>query len=238
MKTDPAPQWVVAPTIASDQARLRSDKLRVADGDHDRGPIHQLHLVLILEGAGWPLTPPGNTRRLLPLVFLRIVHPILDCPSDIDDMVTDFFAAPAEVFEQLWQQRVELLICGVADPAFDRVGTLLVVGHLRRIDAHAEARGIQRLLLFGEPQPVAEIGEGLEFGRAQRAAHPLRYRLDMTACHMSEELEALRREGDVHASCIIPVVGLREQPSRGEAIDEPTHTRLGEQQMPVEVLHA
>jgi hypothetical protein len=163
METDPAPRWPGASTSASDQARLRSDKLRVAGliwqlcQKHSIRalaaggpifaqlglvsprvsptaivivePIHQLHLVLALEGAGWSLTSPGHTRGLLPLVFLRLVHPALVCPIDIYDIFPGFYAAPAVVFEQLWQRRVELPIGGVAVPALDRVGTLLVAGH-------------------------------------------------------------------------------------------------------------
>jgi len=160
---DPAPDWPGASKSASDQARLRGDKLRVAglvwqlcQGHRIRAlaaggpifaqlglvsprvsptaivivePIHQLHLVLALEGAGWALASPGVTRGFLPPVFVRLVHPALVCPIDIYDIFPGFYAPPAEVFEQLWTRRVVLPIGGIEVPALDRVSTLLVAGH-------------------------------------------------------------------------------------------------------------
>ncbi len=140
METDFARQRPGASTSASDQARLRSDKLRVAglvwqlcEQHSIRAlaaggpifaqlglvsprvsptaivivePVHQLHLLLALQGVGWSLSWPGHTKGLLPPVFARMVHQALVCPIDIYDIFTGLYAAPAEVFEQLWQRRV------------------------------------------------------------------------------------------------------------------------------------
>ena len=148
---------------SSDQARLRSDKLRAAvvvaqlARTHSIRtlaaggpmfaqlglvsprvsptaivlvePIHQLHLVLALEGVGWSRIPPGHTSGLLPPVFTRLVHPDLVCPLDIYDVLPGFYAAPAQVFELFWSRRVVLQISGVVVPALDRVSTVLVAGH-------------------------------------------------------------------------------------------------------------
>jgi hypothetical protein len=92
-------------------------------------PLHQLHLVMVLEEAGWSLTTPGRTGRFLPPVFVRLEHPALVSPIDIDDIFPGFSAAPAEVFEQLCKRRVDLPRAGVAVPALDRVSTILGAGH-------------------------------------------------------------------------------------------------------------
>lgn len=177
MTTMPAPEAPGASTSASDQARLRSDKLRVVrlvcqlcQAQSIRAlaaggpifaqlglvsprvsptalvivePIHQLHLVLALEGVGWSRTSPGHIRGILPPVFIRLVHPALVCPIDIYDIFPGFYAAPSEVFEQLWERRVVLPIGGIGVPALDRVSTILVAGHDRlgalARDRHAES---------------------------------------------------------------------------------------------------
>jgi len=92
-------------------------------------PIQQLHLVLALEDVGWARTALGPRRGVLPPVFTRLVHPDLVCPIDIYDIFPGFYAAPADVFEQLWVRRVVLPIGGIGVPALDRVSTLLVAGH-------------------------------------------------------------------------------------------------------------
>lgn len=92
-------------------------------------PIHQLHLVLALEGVGWSRSSSGPIRGILPPVFIRLVHPELVCPLDIYDIFPGFYAAPAEVFAELWSRRVVLPVGGIGVPALDRVSTMLVAGH-------------------------------------------------------------------------------------------------------------
>lgn len=92
-------------------------------------PIHRLHLVLALEGVGWSRSSPGPIRGILPPVFIRLVHPELVCPLDIYDIFPGFYAAPAEVFAELWSRRVVLPVDGIGVPALDRVSTMLVAGH-------------------------------------------------------------------------------------------------------------
>lgn len=106
-------------------------------------PIHQLHLVLALEGVGWSRISPGHTAGFLPPVFIRLVHPELVCPIDVYDIFPGFYVPPAEVFEQLWARRVLLPMSGTGVPALDRVSTVLMAGRdelgaLRR-DRRAES---------------------------------------------------------------------------------------------------
>jgi hypothetical protein len=212
MATDPAPQWLGASSSASDQARLRSDKLRVAglvwqlcQAHSIRAlaaggpifaqlglvsprvsptaiaivePIHQRHLVLALEGAGWSRTSPGHTGGLLPPVFVRLVHPSLVCPIDIYDIFPGFYAAPAEVFEQLWERRVVLPIGGIGVPALDRVSTLLVAGHeqlgaLAR-DRRAESHIDYFVTMFRNSLTPAEQHAVVALVHTVRGTEPLR----------------------------------------------------------------
>ncbi|CAN5278611.1 hypothetical protein BH09ACT2_BH09ACT2_08520 [soil metagenome] len=163
MTTMPTPGEPDASTSASDQARLRRDKVRVAvlvwqlcEQHGIRAlaaggtifaqlglvsprvsptatvivePIHQLHLILALEGVGWSRSFPGYTRGFLPPVFVRLVHPTVVCPVDVYDIFPGFYVPPAEAFEQLWTRRVELPMGGIGVPSLDRVSTMLVAGH-------------------------------------------------------------------------------------------------------------
>ncbi|TXN32340.1 hypothetical protein [Lacisediminihabitans profunda] len=92
-------------------------------------PMHQLQLVLALEGEGWSRVTQSNTGGLLPPVFTRVVHPRLVCPLDIYDIFPGFYAPPAEVFERLWSRRATLTLGRTAVSSLDRVSTVLVAGH-------------------------------------------------------------------------------------------------------------
>lgn len=92
-------------------------------------PMYQLDLVLVLEAAGWSRESLVPSRGLLPAVYTRLTHPDLLSPLDIYDIFPGFYAAPAEVFEQLWSRRAVLQVGHTAIPALDRVGTMLVAGH-------------------------------------------------------------------------------------------------------------
>lgn len=212
MAPDPVPQWPGASTSASDRARLRSDKLRVATlvwqlcQEHNIRalaaggpifaqlglvsprvsptamvivePIHQLHLVQALEGAGWSLTSPGHTRGILPPVFLRLVNPALVCPIDIYDIFPGFYAAPIEVFDKLWARRVVLPLGGIGVPALDRVSTLLVSGH-DQLGALARNRRSESnidyfVTMFRTSLTLAEQDAVVSLARSVRGTEPLR----------------------------------------------------------------
>ncbi|WP_187270819.1 hypothetical protein, partial [Lacisediminihabitans profunda] len=53
-------------------------------------PMHQLQLVLALEGEGWSRVTQSNTGGLLPPVFTRVVHPRLVGPLDSYDICPGF----------------------------------------------------------------------------------------------------------------------------------------------------
>ena len=141
-------------------------------------PIHQLHLVLALEGVGWSRISPGHTRGLLPPVFTRVAHPDLVCPLDIYDVLPGFYAAPVQVFELLWSRRVVLQIGGSVVPALDRVSTVLVAGHdqlgsLAR-DRHAESQIDYFVSMFRNSLTPAEQAALVQLVTDVRGIEPLR----------------------------------------------------------------
>ena len=197
---------------SSDQARLRSDKLRatvvvaqLARAHSIRTlaaggpmfaqlglvsprvsptsivfvePIHQLHLVLALEGVGWSRITPRYTRGLLPPVFTRVVHPDLACPLDIYDVLPGFYVAPVQVFELFWSRRVVLQISGTVVPALDRVSTVLVAGHdqlgaLAR-DYRAESQIDYFVSMFRNSLTPAEQAAFVQLVTEVRGIEPLR----------------------------------------------------------------
>lgn len=161
--TIPGAQAPAGSSSASDQARLRSDKVRVAvlveliSREHNIrtlaaggpifaqlglisprvsptaavivDPVHQVHLLLALEGAGWSRVKLPHSGGLLPPIFTRMAHANLVCPLDIYDIFPGFYAPPAEVFERLWSRRATLTLGRTAVSSLDRVSTVLIAGH-------------------------------------------------------------------------------------------------------------
>jgi hypothetical protein len=212
MTTVPTPERPGALASASDQARLRGDKYRVAAlvwqlclAHNIRSlaaggpifaqlglvsprvsptavvivePIHQLHLALALEGAGWSRSSSRHTRGILPPVFIRLVHPELVCPLDIYDILPGFYAAPAVVFAELWSRRVVLPVGGIGVPALDRVSTMLVAGHnqlgtLAR-DRRAESHIAYFVAMFRNSLTTAEQESVVNLVDAVGGSEPLR----------------------------------------------------------------
>lgn len=212
MAAIPAEQPPEISASSSDQARLRSDKLRAAVVVAQLArahsirtlaaggpmfaqlglvsprvsptavvfvePIHQLHLVLALEGVGWSRISPGHTHGLLPPVFTRVAHPDLVCPLDIYDVLPGFYAAPVQVFELFWSRRVVLQISGSIVPALDRVSTVLVAGHdqlgaLAR-DRRAESQIDYFVSMFRNSLTPAEQAALVQLVTDVRGIEPLR----------------------------------------------------------------
>jgi CDP-glycerol glycerophosphotransferase (TagB/SpsB family) len=155
---------------------LRSPRVSL-DVDALVDPGRREVLAAALTGLGWVDEHPYTSPTVLPMHSLTHRHASWPCELDLHDRFPGFFAAPQDVFDQLWERRTTVDVATVPIACVDRAAQALVLALHALRDPHdlAKAAELAELLdlvtvLFDEAdlRDLAELAHTL--GAADTAA--------------------------------------------------------------------